>query len=77
MAKKGKIKTPPIDDHRLPNKSLFRVDEVADYFGYSRSTIYLWIDHGILQAERYGGTFRVSRESILKCRFKSSIDTLA
>lgn len=57
------------DDPNLPDKSLFRVDEVADYFGFSRSTIYLWIDHGILKAEKYRGSLRISRVSILNCRF--------
>jgi len=58
------------DDPRLANKSLFRPDEAADYFGYGISTIYTWIQHGILKAERYEGTYRISRESILACRFR-------
>jgi excisionase family DNA binding protein len=65
-----------MDDPRLPNKSLFRPDEAADYFGYGKSTIYLWIDHGILRAEKYRGTYRIPREAILECRFKSKYDPL-
>ena len=64
------------DDPRLPNKSLFRVDEVAAYFEVGRSTIYLWIDHGILKGEKYGSTLRISREAILACRFRSKFDPL-
>jgi len=61
---------------RLPQKDLFRVDEVAIYFGVSRSVIYLWIDHGHLNAEKLNGTLRIPRESILKFRIKSIIDKL-
>jgi excisionase family DNA binding protein len=57
----------------LPNKDLFRVDEVAIYFGVSRSTIYLWIDHGILCAEKYRGTIRVPKESVEKCRILNKL----
>ena len=63
-------------DPRLPNKSLFRPDEAADYFGYGKSTIYTWIDHGILRAEKYNGTYRIPREAILECRFNSKYDPL-
>jgi excisionase family DNA binding protein len=60
----------------LPNKDLFRVDEVATYFDVSRSTVYLWIDHGILIAEKYGGTIRIPRESVENCRFTNKLDPL-
>lgn len=63
-----------MNDLRLSNKSLFRPDEVADYFNISRSTVYLWIDHGILKAEKIGGTIRISREAILSCRFNNKIN---
>lgn len=63
-------------DPFFANKSLFRVDEVAYYFGYEKSTIYRWIDHGILIAEKYKGTYRISREAILSCRFRSQVDPL-
>lgn len=59
-----------IDDLRLPDKSLFRIDEVASYFDVSERTIRLWIEHGHLQKEKIVGTIRVSRRSILRCRFK-------
>uniref|UniRef100_A0A6H1ZD33 Putative DNA binding, helix-turn-helix domain containing protein n=1 Tax=viral metagenome TaxID=1070528 RepID=A0A6H1ZD33_9ZZZZ len=68
---------PKIDDPMLPNKPLFRPNEVADYFGYEISTIYTWIQHGILKAEKYKGTYRISREAILTCRLRSQIDPLA
>ena len=57
------------DDHRLPDKSLFRLDEVADYFSVTERTIRLWIDHGHLAGEKIVGSVRVPRESILRCRF--------
>ena len=61
---------------KLPEKDLFRVDECASYFDVSISTIYLWIDHGILLAEKIRGTIRIPRESIINCRMKSRIQPL-
>lgn len=58
-----------IDDPLLPKKSLFNIYEVAQYFGVTERTIRLWIEHGHIQGEKVVGSVRVSRESILKCRF--------
>lgn len=53
----------------LPEKELLRVDEVADYFRVTPRTIYLWIEHGHLKAERTPtNTIRITRDSVLKCR---------
>lgn len=62
----------------LPNKELLRVDEVADYLRISRSTVYLWIQHGILSdVEKYtNGVVRIPRESVLKCRLASKLDPM-
>ncbi len=65
-----------INDPLLPQKSLFRPDEVAAYFNVSRSVVYLWIDHGILMAEKIGGTIRIPRSAILACRFNNQIRAL-
>jgi excisionase family DNA binding protein len=56
---------------RLPEKELLRVDEVAAYFDVSTRTIYLWIDHGHLQAEKLAGSIRITLKSILNFRLKS------
>ena len=51
----------------LPDKELFRPDEIADYLRVSRSTIYMWIDHGHLKAEKFPGersNIRISRSSV-------------
>lgn len=54
---------------KLPEKELLRVDEVAEYFSVTSRTIYLWIDHGHLKAEKTPtNTLRITRESVLKCR---------
>ena len=58
------------EDPRLPNKSLFRIDEVANYFSVTERTVRLWIDHGHLEQEKIVGTIRVTRESILRCRYR-------
>lgn len=58
------------DDEYLPKKDLFRIDEVADYFGVTKSAIRLWIAHGHLSAEKIAsGSIRIGRDSILNCRF--------
>ena len=57
----------------LPQKPLLRVDEVATYFDVTERTIYLWIDHGLLEAERYKRAIRVTRNSIEKFRLASKI----
>jgi len=49
-------------------KSLYRVDEVAEYFNVNRSTVYRWIDNGVLKSEKYVKTIRISRESIEQVR---------
>lgn len=58
----------------LPNKSLLRIDEVASYFDVTRQTIYLWIDHGLLVAEKYRGVIRIPIESIKNFRLASRIN---
>lgn len=58
----------------LPEKPLWRVDEVAAYFDVARSTVYLWIDHGLLEAEKLRGVIRVTRQSILRFRMASRIN---
>lgn len=55
----------------LPKKKLFRVSEVAAYFGVVERTVYLWISHGHLETELTpGGQWRITIDSINKCRFK-------
>lgn len=60
----------------LPDKALFRIDEVAAYFSVTERTIRLWLAHGKLEAEKIVGVVRIPRESILKCRnfYKKKID---
>jgi len=67
---KAESKKDKMDDPLLPKKSLFRIDEVARYFSVSDRCIRLWIDHGHLKKEKVVGTIRISRESILRCRFR-------
>jgi len=67
---KNEPETTAIDDHSLPEKDLFRVDEVADYFSVTERTIRLWIEHGHLKYKKIVGTIRITRASILECRDK-------
>jgi excisionase family DNA binding protein len=55
----------------LPDKNLFRVGEVADFFSVTDRTVYLWIEHGHLETEATpAGQIRITRDSVNKCRFK-------
>lgn len=58
----------PLDDDNLPQKSLFRIDEVAAYFSITERCVRLWIENGHLDSEKIVGIVRISRESILRCR---------
>lgn len=58
------------DDPLLTRKGLFRIDEVARYFGVTDRCIRLWIEHGHLEMEKVVGSIRISRDSILRCRFR-------
>ena len=52
---------------KLPNKKYMRPEEVANYFSISRSTIYLWCDHGLLDScKPTGGTVRITVASVKK-----------
>lgn len=54
----------------LPNRPTLRVSEVADYYGVTERTVYLWIAHGHLKIVMTpGGQKRVTRESLDTCRF--------
>jgi len=54
--------------NELPAKSLLRPDEVARFWSVSVKTIYRWIDIGILEAVKKGGTLRITREEAEKCK---------
>lgn len=58
----------------LPSKPLLRVSEVAAYFDVTDRTVYLWIAHGHLVTELTPrGQWRITRESVDKCRFKKKV----
>jgi len=50
----------------LPNKALFRPDEVAEYLSVSRKAVYAWIASGKLEAVKISGLIRIHRDEILK-----------
>ena len=52
----------------LPKKAMYRVKELADFFDVGESTVYRWIDFGMLEAEKYRGAIRVPRESVVQFR---------
>ncbi len=54
----------------LPDKPTLRIGEVADYYGVTDRTVYLWIEHGHLKTILTPmGKYRVTRESLDECRF--------
>lgn len=48
----------------LPNKSLFRPDEVARILDVHVATVYRRIEDGTLAAVRIGGLYRIFRTSL-------------
>mgnify|MGYP001768270311 CR=1 FL=1 len=61
---------------KLPDKELLRVEEVSEYLNISKSTVYLYIDHGHLEAEKLGGCIRILRESVINFRLASKLRPL-
>lgn len=57
----------------LPKKELLRVDEVANFFSVTDRCIRLWIEHGHLTAEKIVGSIRITRDSVLRCRFAKQV----
>jgi len=55
----------------IPPKVLLRPDEVARFWDVSTKTIYRWIDLGILNAVRKGGTIRIPRKDAEKLKSES------
>lgn len=52
---------------KIPDKRLFRPDEVAKIFDVSVKTIYNWCDCGKLEFLRVAGrTMRIERDCIIK-----------
>ena len=60
----------------LPKKELLRVDEVAEYFSVTDRCIRLWIEHGHLKSEKIVGSVRITRDSVLNCRFSKKSVTI-
>ena len=61
----------------LPNKDFYQVQEIADHFRVSRSTIYNYIDHGILpNCKKIGGSVRIPKKSIEECLLLAQIEPL-
>jgi len=61
------------DSSFLPKKDLFRIDEAAAYFSVTDRSIRLWIEHGHLKSEKIVGSVRITRDSILRCRFNKNM----
>jgi len=50
---------------KLPDKALLRPDEVAKYYSVAKSTVYVWIETGKLEAVKVGGKLlRIPREAL-------------
>lgn len=64
---------PPIELQGLPKRELLRIDEVANYFDVTETTIRVWIAHGHLQVEKLAGSIRILRSSVANFRLRSRI----
>jgi excisionase family DNA binding protein len=51
---------------RVPQKELWRVDEVAKFFDVSAQTIYMWCNLGKLHFVRISNSVRIPREEIIR-----------
>jgi len=54
--------------NELPDKPNLNVKEVAEFWGVDRSTVYRWIEKGVIVAVKKGGGLRIPRESALECK---------
>jgi excisionase family DNA binding protein len=54
--------------NELPRKKYLRPDEVADFWRVDVKTVYRWVAMGIIDADKIGGTVRISREEAEKRR---------
>ena len=55
----------------LSKKELLRPDEVAELWRVSKSTVYRWVDLGIIKTVRKGGVVRITREEAEKINSES------
>ncbi|MGD0232542.1 MAG: helix-turn-helix domain-containing protein [Syntrophorhabdales bacterium] len=54
-------------DHTdLPDKTLLRPDEVAEFLSVSMKTVYRWYRSGIIEGIKLNRALRIYRESILR-----------
>ena len=51
---------------RADDSGLMTVNEVAEYFGVSASTIWRWLREGKLEGVKIGGSRRLKREDIMR-----------
>ena len=51
---------------RADDRGLMTVNEVAEYFGVSASTIWRWLREGKLEGVKIGGSRRFQREDIMR-----------
>ena len=49
----------------VPEKRMFRADEVAKILDVSIPTVYRWCDHGKIEYIRVGGSIRIKRECLI------------
>lgn len=53
----------------LPDKDLFRPDEVVAYLGISRASFYRWVKEGKIRAVKIGGKLiRITRYEVIRIK---------
>jgi hypothetical protein len=60
-----------IPNEFLPKKDLYLIQEAAMFLDVHPDTIRNWVDHGHLTMIKKMGICRITRDSLLKCRFRS------
>jgi excisionase family DNA binding protein len=52
---------------KLPEKEMFRVEEVAKILSVSKSAVYAWVNDGRLKAKKVAGSsWRIKRETLME-----------
>ena len=73
IAPKQEKKPSVDDDSGLEDRPFFSIDETARFLGVSEGCARLWFNHGHLGGLDDKGFIRVSRSSILRCKFRKII----
>jgi len=65
--RKAKPKPDTKAEIKIPEKELWRIDEVAKFFTVTEQTIRMWINDGIIKRFKVSRIVRIPRSEIIRC----------